>query len=594
MGDLRGPTRKGEVRRAGRSYVDFSGISKSGLDFREKDDHHMIIRGSALWGKKEGGDSRGGALRGTGGRGAALVLAVAALAAFPGAAVAKDKDAPAIQAAVPQELLDDAQANTKSSFDVIVQGDGSEKSDKLADKLASALARDEGLKGDAVKSFLDSVETPFASINGFAITLSGKDVLKIATSDNVVSITRDARVTADAYNNPQHWDGAVGVKWYWGSPFVKQQAATIAVVDSGIDNSVGNFGNRILTQVDMGGGSASGDPRGHGTFVAAIAAANGDHAGGYSGAAPTANLVSLDVFDAQGHAKTSDVIRAADWILQNRVKYGIRVANFSLETDSPSSFTFDPLDKAVERLWQAGIVVVASAGNYAKGGQPSGVYYAPANDPFVITVGAVDVVESDSAKDDLNAPWSAYGYTADGFAKPEIGAPGRYMIEPLPRSATLYSVFTSNIVKAGLLQLSGTSFSAPVVSGIAANILAVHPDWTPDQVKGALMVTATPLKSAASNSVGMGEANIQKALDPTLIAPPNPNQALNAFLIPDPAGSSLRIFDAASWSSVASSSGSWSSASWTSASWTSASWTSASWTSISRENYAANDGLGDG
>src|SRR5205823_226998 len=240
----------------------------------------------------------------------------------------------------------------------------------------------------------------------------------------------------------------------------------------------------------MGGGSASGDPRGHGTFVASIAAANGDRAGGYSGAAPTANLVSLDVFDAQGHAKTSDVIRAADWILQNRVQYGIRVANFSLETDAPSSFTFDPLDKAVERLWQAGIVVVASAGNYAQNGQPSGVYYAPANDPFVITVGAVDIHGSDDTKDDFNAPWSAYGYTPDGFAKPELGAPGRYMIEPLSKSATLYSEFASNIVKPGLLQLSGTSFSAPVVSGIAANILGAHPDWSPDQVKGALMLTA--------------------------------------------------------------------------------------------------------
>ena len=580
----------------------------------------MIIRGSALWGKKEGGDSRGSALWGKGARGAALLLAAVALFAFPAVAVAKDKDAPDIQAVVPQDLLDDAQANPKSRFDVIVQGDGSEKSDKLADKLARSMAKDQGLKGDAVKSFLDSVETQFASINGFAITLSGKDVLKVAKSDNVVSITRDTQVTADGYDNPQHWDQAVGVKWFWGSPLVKRPAATIAVVDSGIDNSIGNFGNRILTQVDMGGGSSSGDPRGHGTFVAAIAAANGDHFGGYSGAAPTANLVSLDVFDAQGHAKTSDVIRAADWILQNRVQYGIRVANFSLETDTPSSFTFDPLDKAVERLWQAGIVVVASAGNYATSGQPSGVLYAPANDPFVITVGAVDIHSSDDPKDDFNAPWSAYGYTPDGFAKPEVGAPGRYMIEPLSKSATLYSAFSSNIVKPGLLQLSGTSFAAPVVSGLAANILGAHPDWSPDQVKGALMLTAFGGTKAAPNSLGVGEVNIQKALDPKLIAPPNPNLALNAFLVSDPTGSSLPVFDAASWSSVASSNASWSSASWSSASWSSASWSSASWSSASwssaswssaswssaswssaswssnvpRANNAANDGQGVG
>jgi hypothetical protein len=85
----------------------------------------MTIRGSALWGKKEGGDSRGSALWGKGARGAALLLAAVALFAFPAVAVAKDKDGPDIHATVPQDLLDDAQANPKSSFDVIVQGDGS-------------------------------------------------------------------------------------------------------------------------------------------------------------------------------------------------------------------------------------------------------------------------------------------------------------------------------------------------------------------------------------------------------------------------------------------------------------------------------------
>jgi serine protease AprX len=583
----------------------------------------MSTRGSALWGKKEGGDSRASALWGKGARGAAVSLLVAGLLAFPATAVAAGKDdhGPQIQAAVDPSLLADAQANREGMFSIIVQGDGSEKSNKLADKLAKSMAKDQGLKGDAAKAFLDSIETQFASIDGFAVTVKGKDVLELAKKDGVVSISRDANVTSDGYDNPQHWDQAVQAKWFWGSPFVKQQAGTIAIVDSGIDNSLGNFGNRILAQVDMGGGSSSGDPRGHGTFVAGIAAGNGDHAGGYTGVAPTANLVSLDVFDAQGHAKTSDVIRAADWILQNRVQYGIRVANFSLETDTPSSFINDPLDKAVERLWQAGIVVVAAAGNYAQNGQPSGVNYAPANDPFVITVGAVDIHSSDDPKDDFNAPWSAYGYTPDGFAKPEVGAPGRYMIEPLPRAATLFTAFPGNAIKdhPGLLQLSGTSFSAPVVSGIAADIVGVHPGWSPDQVKGALMLTAFGGTKATPNSIGVGEVNIQKALDPHLVAPPNPNQALDAFLIPDPTGTSLPVFDAASWSSAASSNASWSSASWSSASWSSASWSSASWSSASwssaswssaswssaswssaswsnysNANNAAGDGLGDG
>jgi serine protease AprX len=581
----------------------------------------MSTRGSALWGKKEDGDSRASALWGKGARGAALVLLVSGLLAFPAAAVAGGKDGhvPKTQAVVDQSLLDAAQANRDQSFDVIVQGDGSDKSDHLADRLARSMAKDQGLKGVDAKAFLDSIEAQFSSINGFAISLSGKDLLKVANTDGVVSITTNAQVTSDGYANPQHWDSAAQVKWFWGSPLAKQQAATIAVVDSGVDNSSGNFGNRLLAQIDMGGGYSTGDGRGHGTFVAQIAASSDQGPGSYDGAAPTANLVSLDVFDAQGHAQTSDVIRAADWILQNRVKYGIRVANFSLETSTPSSFMFDPLDRAVERLWEAGIVVVTSAGNYASNGQASGVLYAPANDPFVITVGAVDVRNSDGTDDDVNAPWTSYGYTLDGFAKPDVGAPGRYMIEPIAKSATLYSAFPGNALKGGLLELSGTSFSAPVVSGIAADILGAHPDWSPDQVKGALMLTASALKKAAPGSVGVGEVNLQKALDPKLVAPPNPNLALESFLVPDPTGGSLPVFDAGSWTSAASanaswssaswssaswssaswssaswSSASWSSASWSSASWSSASWSSASWSNYSNANNAAGDGLGDG
>ena len=85
------------------------------------------------------------------------------------------------------------------------------------------------------------------------------------------------------------------------------------------------------------------------------------------------------------------------------------------------------------------------------------------------------------------------------------------------------------------MELSGTSFAAPVVSGIAADLLGVHPDWTPDQVKGALMRSATALKKAAPLSVGVGEVNIQKALDDKT-PPPNPNAGLEQFLVPDPDG----------------------------------------------------------
>ena len=167
---------------------------------------------------------------------------------------------------------------------------------------------------------------------------------------------------------------------------------------------------------------ATDDGYGHGSFVAQVAA---ERARGAAGAAPTAPIVSLDVMNDNGMAMTSDVIAAADWIYLHKSDRNIRVANFSLIGGSPSSVMFDPLDRALERLWLSGVVVVTAAGNFAVDGQHRKSPYGPANDPFLITVGAADTNDTLTTADDYAAPWSAYGHTADGFAKPELGAPGR-------------------------------------------------------------------------------------------------------------------------------------------------------------------------
>src|SRR5581483_4028583 len=152
------------------------------------------------------------------------------------------------------------------------------------------------------------------------------DIVKLARQKGIVSITPDAPVAAMSAN-PQKWDDATGAAWFWNSSgYAGLTPPTIAIVDSGVDTSSGIFGNRLIKQVDFGGGQANGDDRGHGTFVAGLAAGDGP----YAGVAPKAKLVSLDVFDSTGAGRTSDVIRAADWILANKDRYGIKVANFSL------------------------------------------------------------------------------------------------------------------------------------------------------------------------------------------------------------------------------------------------------------------------
>jgi serine protease AprX len=310
-------------------------------------------------------------------------------------------------------------------------------------------------------------------------------------------------------------------------------------------------------------------------MVASIAA---NQNAGYTGTEPRAKIVSVKVLDGNGVGTKSDIVAACDWILQNKATYNIRVANFSLNAGG-ESIQFDALDKAVETLWLNGVVVVVAAGNYAVDGAQSDVGYAPANDPFVLTVGASDINGTVSAADDFAAPWSAYGYTQDGFRKPEVAAPGRRMNGSVPSGATLLTQFPERVVAPNYMWMSGTSFAAPVVSSIAAQIIARHPNWTPDQVKGAIMETVSvPEGYNSIGALGVGVVNGAAALNASGVA--NPNAGLNEFVSFNNETGRLE-FDAGAWYSTASSNASWNSASWSSASWSSASWSSASWSSAS-------------
>jgi serine protease AprX len=280
------------------------------------------------------------------------------------------------------------------------------------------------------------------------------------------------------------------------------------------------------------------------------------------------------------------VLHGCDWILANKSTYNIQVANFSLHAVNRASILFDPLDQAVEKLWLNGIVVVAAAGNYATdaANTPSGVSFAPGNDPFVITVGAADIGSALGAADDTIAPWSAWGYTPDGFMKPDLGAPGRYMIGPVTANGGLALERPDRVVAPGYMQLSGTSFSAPAVAGAAAMIRAQHPGWSPDMVKGALMVTATPEPNVPLGSLGVGELNIVKSRMYNKTAIPNPNAGLNQYIAS--AADGTRVFDAAAWQSAAESNAAWNSAAWGSAAWSDAAWASAAWASAAWSDAA--------
>lgn len=476
-------------------------------------------------------------------------------------------------------LADSAAANPTQVFKVIVQGQDGRKSSQVGQDVEGESGGDNGNHHGVTKQFV--------SINGVAAELTGREILKLAKRNGILAISVDqpVRLTLGGplYTSTQRWPYASGAAKFWtqlftGNPSSMANVPTIAVIDSGVDPSSPDLAGRVLKEVNLTSlpNNSPHDGRGHGTFVASIAAGSGTL---NTGVAPNAKLVSIDVVDDTGTGMSSDVIAAADWILANKDQYNIRVANFSLHGSQPSTFRFDPLNKAVERLWFSGVVVVAASGNY--GATQQGVLYSPGNDPFVITVGAVDINGSIGTGDDFAAPWSAHGSTLDGFAKPELSAPGRYMVGAVPLDSTLSLERPDRLIDPGHLLMSGTSFAAPVVAGTAAYILARHPNFTPDQVKGALMVSARPTPSALPMSTGVGEVAADKAVE--VNNPPNPNLGLDQFVGPAPEGGSVPVFDEATWTTYAAANPLWDAATWTTATWTTATWTTATWTTASWE-----------
>src|SRR4051794_4662768 len=478
------------------------------------------------------------------------------------------------KAYVPQALLDAIHASPGAKFAVIVQS--------KSDRPSTALAGDVRSAENATPGAERGVRRSYSSLSAVSAELTGWQILLLQRRSDIVAITPDAPVDpvmpsggapTGEYKNAEMWRQSVNIASLAGGP----QAPTVAIVDSGIDTTkTGDFGNRIVASVSLSSRApgAAGDQEGHGTMVAGIV---GGNAPGHPGAAPGARLIDVHTANAKGQSSTGDIIAACDWILQHKDQYGIRVVNFSLVSTPSTSFVVDPVDRAVEQLWFAGVVVVAAAGNYGDDGSAVDMSHAPGNDPFVLTVGAVDQNQTPSTADDTAAPWSAFGHTKDGFAKPEVSAPGRYLIMPVPAGAYIPGLEPGRIVAPGYMWMSGTSFAAPIVSGAAAQILARNPGWTPDQVKGALMLTAHFLPKAAF-AAGVGE--IDAAAAAAVGTPPDPNKSLSGFIGTD-SRTGLPQFDAKSWLSTIRSSASWSSASWSSASWSSASWSSASWSSAS-------------
>jgi serine protease AprX len=382
-------------------------------------------------------------------------------------------------------------------------------------------------------------------IGGFSAEVPAGDIDRIAHLPGATSITSDrptyvqsvAQSVAGAtntlpsvYKKVTHGDSLASVG-------ARGQGVTVALIDTGVTSMPDVAGAILPVSGDLLGLTSRpcvnftdeptcSDSYGHGTFMAGLIAGDGTASNGkYVGMAPRAKILSLKVAGASGASDVSTIIAALQWVVQWRSTYNIRVLNLSLGTDSTQSYTVDPLDYAVEKAWESGIVVNVAASNR---GPAAETISDPANDPFVITVGAIDDKGTSGLGDDVLPDFSGRGPTAtDHLVKPDVAAPGAHLVSLAAPGAAITQQFPSTMA-APYRRGSGTSMANAVVSGLVAQMLSARPTLTPDRVKYELMSTARhdgastdPLAvgtgvvdGAAALNAGPGVANV--GVDPSM------------------------------------------------------------------------------
>jgi hypothetical protein len=320
-------------------------------------------RSSALCGIGGRGGDRSSALWGKGGRGL-IVASVAAVAlAAPLAATASPGKTPAPPAATAPAPPDASDGNRR--FTWVDKGLLNQAKTAPNDKISVIITSTGGTEGaDRVYAWLTKLAAKqgdvtggqdLSIVGGITATLPARLVAKLSTVSGI-TVTPDAPVQISSYGwgqlsqvtSSQLWPYESGNADMWqGDDYLySNKLPAIAVVDSGIQPGRSDFGNRVIASVNLStlaGNTSLDDQRGHGTFVAGIAAGAGL---GLTGAAPDAPLVSIKVMDSNGMAKTSDVINACAWILAHKSQYNIRVANFSLHSSYGTNSYRDPLDQA--------------------------------------------------------------------------------------------------------------------------------------------------------------------------------------------------------------------------------------------------------
>lgn len=313
------------------------------------------------------------------------------------------------------------------------------------------------------------------------------------------------RESVEVINAPYVWNGVF-------APRTCGFNATVAIIDSGIDQTHPDLQNAVIINIKIANGlfiNMTGlntdTTSGHGTHVAGIVAGRGNASDGYYvGVAPCARLVGL------GAGETLFILfplQAYDWILQNYVRYNIRVVSNSWGT-GPRFDPYDPINIASFEAYRRGIISVFAFGNSGPG---IATYNAYAVMPWVVGVAA-------GTKEGELAYFSSRGIPGHIFIKPTITAPGVDIVSA--RSSTVGVTATDTNINPvdpnwtiRYTMLSGTSMATPHVSGVIALMLSVNPKLSPDQIIDILRITARPMPGYGEFEVGSGYLDARAAVD---------------------------------------------------------------------------------
>jgi serine protease AprX len=299
----------------------------------------------------------------------------------------------------------------------------------------------------------------------------------------------------------------------------------------------------------------------HGMMTSVVACGNGSLSNGfYRGLALDADVVLIKLART-GRIRDKDIQAGLEYVLENRERFGIRIVNISAGGDDEASYLDDPLSQVVEQCVSQGITVVCAVGN--AGHLPNHPIFPPASAPSSIAVGGLDDKNSiNRARRGMYR--SSYGPTIDGFQKPEVIAPSIWVPAPiLPNTPTaqqaellkeldhaqddqLHTIIRAhegldaeldaaldrpvhsirqiitlkihreNVITKHYKYVDGTSFSAPIVSSLVAQMLEANPALTPQQIKRILIDTAERLPNYEVDRQGWGVIEARRAVEAAL------------------------------------------------------------------------------